>query len=64
MNTLVGKRGLVLGGSMAGLLFARVLSEFYAQVTIVDRDRLTGVTGPRRGVPQGPTRTRCWPGAS
>ncbi len=38
---------------MAGLLAARVLAEAYADVTIVDRDELTGVTGPRRGVPQG-----------
>jgi 2-polyprenyl-6-methoxyphenol hydroxylase-like FAD-dependent oxidoreductase len=38
---------------MAGLLAARVLSESYANVTIVDRDTLIGVTGPRRGVPQG-----------
>jgi 2-polyprenyl-6-methoxyphenol hydroxylase-like FAD-dependent oxidoreductase len=53
MSKLIGKRALVLGGSMAGLLFARVLSESYAQVTIVDRDRLVGVTSPRRGVPQG-----------
>ncbi|MFD0900329.1 FAD-dependent oxidoreductase [Actinomadura sediminis] len=49
----VGERAVVLGGSMAGLLAARVLAESYAEVVIVDRDRLTGVTTPRRGVPQG-----------
>jgi 2-polyprenyl-6-methoxyphenol hydroxylase-like FAD-dependent oxidoreductase len=38
---------------MAGLLAARVLSEAYAQVVIVDRDELSGVTGARRGVSQG-----------
>jgi flavin-dependent dehydrogenase len=38
---------------MAGLLAARVLADAYAEVLIVDRDTLTGVTGPRRGVPQG-----------
>lgn len=53
MAKLVGERAVVLGGSMAGLLAARVLSESYADVTIVDRDDLLGVTGPRRGVPQG-----------
>ncbi|MFC8849260.1 MULTISPECIES: FAD-dependent oxidoreductase [unclassified Micromonospora] len=53
MNSQVGKRALVLGGSMAGLLAARVLADAFAEVVIVDRDRLTGVTEARRGVPQG-----------
>ncbi|MFD7446138.1 FAD-dependent oxidoreductase [Streptomyces sp. NPDC059909] len=46
-------RAVVLGGSMAGLLAARVLADAYAEVLVVDRDALVGVTGPRRGVPQG-----------
>jgi 2-polyprenyl-6-methoxyphenol hydroxylase-like FAD-dependent oxidoreductase len=50
---LLGDRAVVLGGSMAGLLAARVLSEAYAEVVIVDRDTLTGVASARRGVPQG-----------
>jgi 2-polyprenyl-6-methoxyphenol hydroxylase-like FAD-dependent oxidoreductase len=49
----LGDRAVVLGGSMAGLLAARVLSEAYAEVVIVDRDTLTGVDTARRGVPQG-----------
>lgn len=48
-----GDRAVVLGGGIAGLLAARVLSEAYAEVLLVDRDELTGVTGPRRGVPHG-----------
>lgn len=44
---------MVLGGSMAGLLAARVLSDAFAEVVIVDRDKLAGVTTARRGVPQG-----------
>jgi len=44
---------LVLGGSIAGLLAARVLSEAYDEVVIADRDKVLGVTTPRRGVPQG-----------
>jgi len=44
---------VVLGGSMAGLLAARVLSDAFAEVVIVDRDKLAGVTTARRGVPQG-----------
>jgi 2-polyprenyl-6-methoxyphenol hydroxylase-like FAD-dependent oxidoreductase len=49
----VGGRAVVLGAGMAGLLAARVLAESYANVIVVDRDSLTGVRGPRRGVPQG-----------
>lgn len=46
-------RAIVLGGSMAGLLAARVLAESFGEVLVVDRDELTGVTTARRGVPQG-----------
>ncbi|MBE1576310.1 FAD-dependent oxidoreductase [Amycolatopsis roodepoortensis] len=53
MGKQVGERAVVLGGSMAGLLAARVLSESYADVVIVDRDELHGVRTARRGVPQG-----------
>ena len=37
---------------MSGLLAARVLSEFYEKVTIIERDDLSAATGWRRGVPQ------------
>lgn len=53
MVAKVGQRAVVLGGSMAGLLAARVLADAYAEVLVVDRDRLIGATGPRQGVPQG-----------
>ena len=46
-------RAVVLGGSIAGLLAARVLSDAYDDVLIVDRDVLVGVREPRRGAPQG-----------
>ncbi|WP_328973835.1 FAD-dependent oxidoreductase [Streptomyces sp. NBC_00239] len=48
----IGERAIVLGGSMAGLIAARVLSDSYGEVLIVDRDALTG-SDARRGVPQG-----------
>lgn len=53
MSNVIGKSAVVLGGSVAGLLAARVLSEKYGNVTVVDRDVLSHVTGPRRAVPQG-----------
>ncbi|MFI7182224.1 MULTISPECIES: FAD-dependent oxidoreductase [Streptomyces violaceoruber group] len=46
-------RAIVLGGSMAGLFSARALSETFANVTVVDRDELTGPNELRRGLPQG-----------
>ncbi|WP_430787996.1 FAD-dependent oxidoreductase [Actinoplanes sp. G11-F43] len=53
MQEKPGGRAVVLGGSMAGLLTARVLSDAYTEVVVVDRDRIVGVTTARRGVPQG-----------
>lgn len=53
MRNKVGDRVVVLGGSIAGLLAARVLAESFAEVLLVDRDQLIGVAGPRRSVPHG-----------
>ena len=50
---MIGDRAVVLGGSMAGLLAARVLADAYNRVTVVDRDDLSDSVAPRRGVPQG-----------
>lgn len=44
---------VVLGASIAGLLVARVLSDFYSEVTVVERDALSDQPVTRRGVPQG-----------
>ncbi|SFW72443.1 NAD(P)/FAD-dependent oxidoreductase [Amycolatopsis australiensis] len=53
MGEYLGERAVVLGGGMAGLLTARVLSERYRAVVLVERDTILGVTETRRGVPQG-----------
>jgi 2-polyprenyl-6-methoxyphenol hydroxylase-like FAD-dependent oxidoreductase len=44
---------IVIGGSMAGLLTARVLADYYEHVTLVERDGLAPSADSRRGVPQG-----------
>jgi 2-polyprenyl-6-methoxyphenol hydroxylase-like FAD-dependent oxidoreductase len=44
---------VVLGASMAGLLTARSLSDFFDTVTVVERDPLPETDAARRGVPQG-----------
>ena len=49
-----GEHAIVIGASIAGLLAARVLSEFYDRVTLLERDVLTDdVTHGRRAIPQG-----------
>ncbi|MFD6156306.1 NAD(P)/FAD-dependent oxidoreductase [Nocardia sp. NPDC060256] len=45
------QHAVVLGAGIAGLLAARVLSDHFAQVTIVERDNVEGAE-VRRGVPQ------------
>ncbi|NUP36912.1 MAG: FAD-binding protein [Streptomyces sp.] len=48
-----GGHCVVLGASIAGLFAARVLSDTFDRVTVVDRDTLPGTDENRRGVPQG-----------
>jgi 2-polyprenyl-6-methoxyphenol hydroxylase-like FAD-dependent oxidoreductase len=50
---LLNGTAVVIGGSMAGLLAARVLADYFAQVTILDRDSLPDTAVPRKGIPQG-----------
>lgn len=51
-RTQAGRHAIVLGGSMAGLLAARVLADHFAQVTLVERDALTEAAEARKGTPQ------------
>lgn len=46
-------KAVVIGAGIAGLAAARVLSDRYASVTLLDRDTLPAEASPRRGVPQG-----------
>jgi 2-polyprenyl-6-methoxyphenol hydroxylase-like FAD-dependent oxidoreductase len=50
-SSFVGERAIVIGGSMAGLLAARVLSNHFAQVTIVERDPISDAPEARKGQP-------------
>jgi len=49
----IGEHAIVIGASMAGLLAARALSDFYGTVTLLERDRFPLSDIPRKGVPQG-----------
>lgn len=48
----VADRAVVVGGSVAGLLAARVLAEAVGEVVLVERDTWGTSAGHRRGVPQ------------
>ncbi len=50
---LVGEHAVVLGAGIAGLIAARVMSDSFVRVTVVERDPLPPGAEHRRGVPQG-----------
>ena len=49
----LGAHAVVVGGSVTGLLTARVLADGFNEVTILERDSLPSDPTPRREVPQG-----------
>ena len=51
-TVIEGRHAVVLGGSMAGLLAARVLADHFENVTIVERDSYPETAQARRGTPQ------------
>jgi 2-polyprenyl-6-methoxyphenol hydroxylase-like FAD-dependent oxidoreductase len=53
MSSPLRRHAIIVGGSIAGLAAARVLSDHFERVTILERDELPADAGPRRGVPQG-----------
>ena len=52
-SSRLGKRAIVVGAGLAGLSTARVLSDYFDEVIILDRDELPGAAARRPGVPQG-----------
>jgi 2-polyprenyl-6-methoxyphenol hydroxylase-like FAD-dependent oxidoreductase len=50
---IIGRQAIVIGAGIAGLAAARALSDSFAQVVILERDKLTRDAAPRAGVPQG-----------
>jgi 2-polyprenyl-6-methoxyphenol hydroxylase-like FAD-dependent oxidoreductase len=60
----LGEHAVVLGGSMSGLLAARVLADYFRSVTVVERDVLPTETAQRRSVPQGRHAHTLWPRGS
>src|SRR5262245_14187781 len=52
LKPLAEQRAIVIGGSMAGLLAARVLADYVDRVTVIDRDTFPTLPTHRGGVPQ------------
>ncbi|MGB3635667.1 MAG: FAD-dependent monooxygenase [Rubrobacteraceae bacterium] len=52
-KAILGGDAVVIGAGVSGLLAARVLSDCFGRVTVLDRDRLEDGPEPRKGVPQG-----------
>jgi 2-polyprenyl-6-methoxyphenol hydroxylase-like FAD-dependent oxidoreductase len=52
IQTSSHKHAIVIGGSIAGLLAARVLSDHFEKVTILERDPVRDVPESRKGQPQ------------
>jgi|GEM_PF-1937975 len=52
-STFDKHHAVVIGGGVAGLLAARVLSDHFAHVTMIERDQLINDAEARKGVPQG-----------
>jgi 2-polyprenyl-6-methoxyphenol hydroxylase-like FAD-dependent oxidoreductase len=46
------RHAVVVGASLAGMLAARVLSDHFDDVTLLERDRLTETPAARKGLPQ------------
>lgn len=51
-NKYPSQHAIVMGGSLAGLLTARVLSAYFEQVTLLERDPVDESPGARKGQPQ------------
>jgi 2-polyprenyl-6-methoxyphenol hydroxylase-like FAD-dependent oxidoreductase len=52
-NRFLGEKALVIGSSIAGLLAARILADFYGEVLIIEKDQKKEKNLARTGVPQG-----------
>lgn len=53
MGNYLGQHAVVIGGSMAGLMTARVLADYFASVTVLERDHLEDQPALHKSIPQG-----------
>ena len=60
----IGEHAVVIGASMAGLLAARALSDFYRTVTVLERDRFRSPIFRARACRRAATPMACWRAAA
>src|SRR5215469_5887602 len=53
MASRLGEHAVVIGGSIAGLISARVLGDYFEQVTILERDHIESRPAVHKSIPQG-----------
>ncbi|BAY85556.1 hypothetical protein NIES267_50560 [Calothrix parasitica NIES-267] len=51
-SSILGHRAVVIGGSIAGLLTAKILNNHFEKVTVIERDCFPEQPEPRKGIPQ------------
>jgi pyruvate/2-oxoglutarate dehydrogenase complex dihydrolipoamide dehydrogenase (E3) component len=59
-KSYLGKRAIVVGAGLGGLSAARVLSEYFAEVMILDRDELPDNIVSESNVPAATGIQCCW----
>lgn len=52
MNPVEAQQAIVIGGSVAGLTTAEILSRYFERVTVIERDRYPETPDFRKGIPQ------------
>jgi 2-polyprenyl-6-methoxyphenol hydroxylase-like FAD-dependent oxidoreductase len=52
ITPLNGTHAVVIGGSSAGMIAARILADHFTAVTLLERDSYPETPQPRKGVPQ------------
>src|SRR5262249_38914536 len=53
MGSHLGQHAVVIGGSLAGLMTARVLADHFAHVTVLERDHIDERPSIHKSIPQG-----------
>ncbi len=53
MSNPLGEHAVIIGGSIAGLMTARALSDFFDQVTVLERDQIEDHPAIHKSIPQG-----------
>jgi flavin-dependent dehydrogenase len=61
MTSHLGEHAVVIGGSIAGLMSARVLADYFDSVTVLERDQIDSVPAVHKSIPQGNHAHGIWP---